>query len=121
MQDNKFNESKVLGPDYDFFETYLLSYYNEAVEDEIIIDNESDVSKRFCDLLSLYEITKTEDPFNKNKPEEEADSLAFYISIGLISKDSNGNFRINARMLNKTAESFQSALEKSKSYSLGAM
>ena len=117
MHVGKSDENKTLGPDYDFFETYLLSYYDGSSTDEIILDNESDISKKFCDLLSLYEITKSEDPFNKDKPEEEADSLAFYISIGLIIRDGNGNFRINTIMLNKTAESFQAALEKSKAYS----
>ena len=121
MHVGKSDENKTLGPDYDFFETYLLSYYDGSSTDEIILDNESDISKKFCDLLSLYEITKSEDPFNKDKPEEEADSLAFYISIGLIVKDEKGSFKINATKLNKTAESFQAVLEEAKTYSLGAM
>ena len=121
MINTKQIENSILGPDYDFFENYLINYYVSNLDKEIVLDSEDEISKRFYNLISLYDISKTEDPFNKNKSEEEADSLAFYISIGLIQKNAAGGFIINTKMLNKTAESFQNALEKAKTYSIGTM
>lgn len=114
-------ETKVLGPDYDFFERYLVGYYQSNVEGELILDSETETSKKFYDLISEYDVSKSKNPFEKNEVEEEADSLAFFISMGLVIKDNNGGFRINLSMLNRVAQYFQDALEKAKAYSIGAM
>lgn len=121
MSQNGKEDTKILGPDYDFFERYLVGYYQSNIEGELILDSETETSKKFFDLISEYDNSKSENPFEKSEAEEEADSLAFFISMGLVVKDNNGGFRINLGLLSKTAQYFQEALEKSKAYSIGAM
>lgn len=121
MNQNIKEETKVLSPDYDFFERYLIGYYQSSVEGEIVLDSEEETSKKFYDLINEYNNSKTKNPFDKNETEQEADSLAFYISMGLIIKDNNGGFRINLNLLNKTYQCFQTTLEGAKAYSIGAM
>ena len=121
MAQNIKDDIKVLGPDYDFFEKYLVGYYQSNVEGELILDSENETAKKFYDLISEYDNSKSENPFDKNSIEEEADSLAFYISIGLVIKDNNGGFRINLSLLTKTAQYFQNSIEEVKAYSIGAM
>ena len=121
MKQSMFEENKVLGPDYDFFERYLIGLSQSNIEGELILDSETETSKRFYDLINEYDISKDKNIFDKNEIEQEADSLAFYISMGLIIKDNNGGFRINLDLLNKTVQYFQNTLEHAKTYSMGTI
>ena len=60
MAQNVKDETKVLGPDYDFFERYLTKYYQSNVEGELIIDSANATSKKFYDLINEYDNSKSE-------------------------------------------------------------
>ena len=55
MSQNGKEDTKILGPDYDFFERYLVGYYQSNIEGELILDSENMVSKKFYDLILEYD------------------------------------------------------------------
>ena len=99
-----------LSDDLEFFQKVLATYLPFCEENrEYITVNDND-KKYFDALIELYSISKTADEWNEE--ESMADSLAFYISTGLVKRTNTGSYYINIEGLKKKLVEYSDYKEK---------
>lgn len=123
MKQKNYEEKTFFGQDYDFFTNFLSKYVEYIQEDSITENININVTPEdkecFYNLMIEYEYSKNS--LDKNESEMLADSLAFYISTGLIVKNVISGFQINLSLLKKASEKYEKAKEEGKTYSKGAI
>lgn len=101
-----------LSADLEFFQKVLATYLPFCEENrEYITVNDND-KKYFDALIELYSISKSKTADEWNEEESMADSLAFYISNGLVKRTNTGTYYINIEGLKKKLVEYSDYKEK---------